>query len=447
MPTREKNDEPRIFAAKTTLSLLAVTSVMAAAACSDSGQEDAPASGGAHSRAGTAGTAGSAVTGGGAGSSGGTPSGGSAQTAGLGATSGAGPNGGAGNVAGSGALGGNGATAGSGDSAGGAGIGGGGASAGSAGISGSGASAGIGGDGASAGAGIGGGGASAGSAGAGNGGEGGSTAAGMGGSASGMGGAGGGVLTTCTPALPKAPGNSTITLQFGGTNRRYLLHLPPAYDGTKRLPLVFDVHGYTSFASEQRTRSKWDVMADKEGFVLIDPDGVDESWNAGSCCGGNKQDDVGFFREMVKKSIAELCIDSKRVYVSGHSNGGAMTYRLACEAADIFAAVAPVCGWMTVNSCNPVRPVPVLAIRATGDTTVTINTADADINEWLSNDQCPNTPVVTSGVCKTHTSCAGGTEVMDCRPRGNHNFFYAGNPDNYLVPDNAWPFFKRFSLP
>lgn len=187
----------------------------------------------------------------------------------------------------------------------------------------------------------------------------------------------------------------------------------------------------------------WDKMADQEGFVLIDPDGVNQSWNAGSCCGGNKEDDVAFFRAMVKKSTEELCIDAKRVYVSGHSNGGAMTYRLGCEAADIFA----VCGWMTVSNCSPSRPVPVLAIRGLNDTTVTIDTADSDINEWLSNDMCAKTPITMSGVCKTYTACAAGTEVMDCRPRGNHNFFYSTNPDHYLVPDNAWPFFKQFSLP
>jgi polyhydroxybutyrate depolymerase len=262
------------------------------------------------------------------------------------------------------------------------------------------------------------------------------------------GGAGGGPAAgACTPARPHAMGTSTVMLQSGGTNRSYLLHIPPGYDGTKPLPLVFDVHGYTSFASEQLMRSKWDKMADKEGFVLIDPDGVNKSWNAGSCCGGNQQDDVGFFRAMVKKATEELCIDSKRVYVSGHSNGGAMTYRLACEAADIFAAVAPVCGWLTVSKCEPVRPIPVLAIRGLNDTTVKIDTADGDIDEWLSNDKCARDNVTSSGVCKTYTSCAADTQVMDCRPRGNHNFFYASNPDNYLVPDNAWPFFKQFSLP
>lgn len=268
--------------------------------------------------------------------------------------------------------------------------------------------------------------------------------------AGGMAGVGGGSTTACSPARPHAAGNSTVNLQTGGTNRSYLLHIPPGYDGTKPLPLVFDVHGYTSWASEQMMRSKWDKMADKEGFVLIDPEGVDKSWNAGSCCGGNSQDDVKYFRDVVAKATAELCIDEKRVYVSGHSNGGAMTHRLACEAADIFAAAAPVCGWMTIPNCNPSRPIPLLSIRALNDGTVKIDGADADVDEWLANDQCAKDQVTTSGVCKTYKSCDAGTQVMDCRPRGGHGFFYAdssGNPDNFLVPDNAWPFFKQFSLP
>lgn len=265
---------------------------------------------------------------------------------------------------------------------------------------------------------------------------------------SGGGGGGGGSVTgPCSPARPHAAGNSTVTLQSGGMNRSYLLHVPPGYDGTKSLPLVLDVHGYTSFASEQMTRSKWDKMADKEGFVLIEPEGVNKSWNAGSCCGGNSQDDVKYFRDVVAKATAELCVDKKRVYVSGHSNGGAMTHRLACEAADIFAAAAPVCGWMTISNCNPSRPVPLLSIRGLNDGTVKIDGADADVNEWLSNDKCAKDQVTTSGVCKTYKSCDAGTQVMDCRPRGGHDFFYANNPDNYLVPDNAWPFFKQFSLP
>lgn len=277
-----------------------------------------------------------------------------------------------------------------------------------------------------------------------------SNAGGAGGGAAGAAGTAGAGTTAgpCAPARPHAAGRTTVTLQSGGMNRSYILHVPPAYDGTKPLPLVFDIHGFTSFASEQLARSKWDKMADKEGFVLIAPDGIGMSWNAGNCCGGNKQDDVSFFRDMVEKTTSELCIDDKRVYVSGHSNGGAMTYRLACEAADIFAAVAPVCGgmFMSVSPCNPSRAIPVMGIRSTGDPTVTIDSADDDVDEWLSNDQCEKSAVTTNGVCKTYSSCSAGTQVMDCRPPGNHGFFYANN-NEFLVPDQAWPFLKQFSLP
>ncbi len=287
------------------------------------------------------------------------------------------------------------------------------------------------------------GGASAGAGGAAGTANGGSATAGAGGTA---GGGGGGAAEPCTPARPRATGNSTVTLKSGGMDRTYLLHIPPGYDGTKPLPLVFDIHGYTSFASEQLMRSKWDKMADKEGFILIDPEGVNKSWNAGSCCGG-AADDVKYFRDVVAKATTDLCIDKKRIYVSGHSNGGAMTHRLACEAADIFAAAAPVAGWMTINNCSPSRPISVLSIRGLNDGTVKIEGADADVNEWLSNDECAKEQVTTSGVCKTYKSCKAGTQVMDCRPRGGHDFFYGNNPDKYLVPDNAWPFFKQFSLP
>ncbi|RYZ07635.1 MAG: hypothetical protein EOO73_11705 [Myxococcales bacterium] len=278
-------------------------------------------------------------------------------------------------------------------------------------------------------------------------GGGGSGSAGASGTAGSGGGGGGSAMGACSPARAHAMGTSTVNLQSGGMSRSYLLHVPPGYDGEKPLPLVLDVHGYTSFASEQMMRSKWDKMADKEGFVLIEPEGVNKSWNAGSCCGGNSQDDVKYFRDVVAKATAELCIDKKRVYVSGHSNGGAMTHRLACEAADIFAAAAPVCGWMTISNCNPSRAIPILSIRGLNDGTVKIEGADADINEWLSNDKCAKDQVTTSGVCKTYKTCEAGAQVMDCRPRGGHDFFYANNPDNYLVPDNAWPFFKQFSLP
>lgn len=261
---------------------------------------------------------------------------------------------------------------------------------------------------------------------------------------------------TCSPALAHPPGSTTIELEHGGTQRDYVQHVPTGYDGTQRLPLVVDIHGYTSWAAQQLERDKWDAMADKEKFVVVAPDGIDKSWNAGNCCGSSKADDVGFIRALVERASSELCIDPKRVYATGHSNGGMMAFRLGCEAADVFAAIAPVCGTTMPATCKPSRPISVAAIRALEDATVRydgggfVSSAKADLDEWLGFDECADTPVVPShdGVCTTHTGCAGGTNVMECHPHGGHGFFYStDNADNVLVPDTVWPFFKQFALP
>jgi polyhydroxybutyrate depolymerase len=265
----------------------------------------------------------------------------------------------------------------------------------------------------------------------------------------------------CTPKKPHAAGDSTVNLDHGGLKRDYVLHVPTGYDGSKRLPVVVDLHGYTSYATEQLARTRWGDMADKEGFLVVEPDGVDRSWNVKVCCGTaqkNNVDDVGFIRTVVTRVESDLCVDDKRVYASGHSNGAAMTFLLACEAADIFAAVAPVCGATNQpDSCHPTRPIPIAMIRAKNDGAVPYQgkpdweSAQADLAKWQELDHCAPTPVVAShaGVCQTNTQCAAGTNVMLCSPRGDHLFFFtpSDNPDNLLVPDTVWPFFAAFALP
>jgi polyhydroxybutyrate depolymerase len=271
--------------------------------------------------------------------------------------------------------------------------------------------------------------------------------------------------TSCSPAKAHAAGDSTETFEFGGLSRDYVVHVPVGYNGGKRVPLVIDLHGYTSWATEQATRTKWGAKADAEGFIVVDPDGVEKSWDATICCGtalSSKIDDVAFMREVVARVSTAFCIDPKRVYLSGHSNGAMMTFVLGCQAADIFAAIAPVAGVTPAPStCHPTRPVPVAMIRALQDGTVPYDgkgtgatrfqSAQEDFDTWKALDQCANSPLVAShnGVCQTYTHCAAGTEVELCSPRGDHLFFFAnaaGNPDNLLVPDTAWEFFSRHSL-
>lgn len=138
-----------------------------------------------------------------------------------------------------------------------------------------------------------------------------------------------------------------IDLEFGGTTRSYEIHLPPSYDGTRPLPLVLNFHGFTS-------------------------SGLDQSWNAGLCCGRSATldvDDVGFTRAIIDDISSRACVDPSRVYATGMSNGGFFSHRLACEAADVIAAVAPVAGVLGIDeeACNPARPIPIIHLHGTGD--------------------------------------------------------------------------------
>ena len=175
--------------------------------------------------------------------------------------------------------------------------------------------------------------------------------------------------------LDLAPGDHGFTVQSGDGERAYLLHVPPAGEQGQALPLIVDMHGYTSNAAGQRTLSRLEPLGDTEGFVVLTPEGLDSSWNGGDCCGDSMMrdvDDVRFVREAVADASARTCVDGNRVYATGMSNGGFMSFRLACEASDLFAAVASVTGTMGLSdeACNPGRPVPVLSIHGTDDSIV-----------------------------------------------------------------------------
>lgn len=156
-----------------------------------------------------------------------------------------------------------------------------------------------------------------------------------------------------------ASGTSTLTLPEPGAPdgglREAIVHVPASYDGTKPEMLVLNFHGLLEPDTLQEQASHMSDTADQRGFIVAYPQGlslgVGVSWNAGGCC-GNNADDVGFVRDLVKLLESKYCIDPKRVFATGLSNGAMLSYRLACEAADVFAAVAPVAGAVEVNPCG-----------------------------------------------------------------------------------------------
>jgi polyhydroxybutyrate depolymerase len=140
---------------------------------------------------------------------------------------------------------------------------------------------------------------------------------------------------------------------------------------------VFVFHGGTGNAESAIRMSKFNEVADKNGFLLAYPNGTSRvsndillTWNGGDCCGFAQQknvDDVGFVRAIVADLQAQVDIDTKRIYASGMSNGGILSQRLACEAADVFAAIAPVAGTLNFPGCNPSQPISVIEFHGTGD--------------------------------------------------------------------------------
>ncbi len=170
----------------------------------------------------------------------------------------------------------------------------------------------------------------------------------------------------------------TDSITVGAYTRTYTLRLPSAYDGITPLPLVIAMHGGFGSGLQLEEQSLLSDKAELESFIVVYPDGVPNSlnirtWNAGGCCGyamNNNIDDVGFINALLDTLIAENAIDTLRVYATGMSNGGFMSYRLACELSERLAAIAPVSASMTIDVCTPTRSMPVLGLHSYLDDSV-----------------------------------------------------------------------------
>lgn len=258
------------------------------------------------------------------------------------------------------------------------------------------------------------------------------------------------------------PGLQARSMVFDAQTREYDINAPPSYDGSVPLPLVVDLHGFTSNKNQQRILSGFQQRSDAEGFLVAYPQGLFNSWNAGTCCGqaqAQSIDDLGFLRAMVAAIAAEANVDPRRVYVTGLSNGGAMTQRLACEAADLFAAAAPMAfpiPFVPLSTCQPSRPIAVLMFMGLTDQLVNYASAAPSFQYWRNVDGCaggpPDETVVTGdSFCETYTQCSDGVESGLCSilstfpPPFEGHVLYVNNDLNLSVV--AWDFLSRFQLP
>ena len=278
--------------------------------------------------------------------------------------------------------------------------------------------------------------------------------AGLGGSGGGGGGsAGGGNTEPCTGTGTLEAGNSAHMLTVGGNNYPMNVHAPPGYDGVTRMPVVFDFHGLGGDENQMQRLSGWAAAGDREGFITVFPGGPDSGWNAGGCC-TDTPTDLDFVRQAITYLDSTGCIDTKRVYASGCSNGGAMSFRLACEAADVIAAVAPVDFDCVVggqcSQCNPARPITVVQFRGTNDSAVPYGTetsgARANFTNWGEINMCTGQPgaLPENSSCQAHSMCADGVETILCSVQ---NGSHCGSYMSFGIANLAWGIISKYSLP
>ncbi len=202
----------------------------------------------------------------------------------------------------------------------------------------------------------------------------------------------------------------TGSIRFGGVTRDYRLYIPKAYTaGTQAVPLLLNLHGYGSNNVEQEQYGDFRAIADTANFLVVHPNGTldgsnNRYWNTFLPYALGGPDDVGFLSALIDSLSAKYRINAQRVYSTGMSNGGFMSYELACRLSGRVAAIASVTGSMAashVADCAPTRAVPVLEIHGTADGTVPYagNSVFVPIPElvaaWARRNGCNPTPVIT----------------------------------------------------
>ncbi|MCX5069289.1 polyhydroxybutyrate depolymerase [Micromonospora lupini] len=216
------------------------------------------------------------------------------------------------------------------------------------------------------------------------------------------------------PGERPAPGDHQLTLKHNGLDRAYLLHAPPGYDPSRPSALIIGLHFYPGSGYLVRDLAGLEARADKDNVLVAYPDGLDGGYNALSCCGN--ADDVGFLSALTDHLVQTWRADPNRVFLTGISNGGDMSFRAAVEATGRYAAIGVVSGGfsgsLTTNE-SYVPKSPVSVITFIGGQDEAAPRFQTGIKTWQQRLRC--TPASKASgvprVTRTEARCADGSEV------------------------------------
>ncbi|MGE0282741.1 MAG: PHB depolymerase family esterase [Rhizobiaceae bacterium] len=249
---------------------------------------------------------------------------------------------------------------------------------------------------------------------------------------------------------------SSHTLQFDGKERSYEL-VAPTKSGDSPLPLVIALHPYPGNGTMMAELTGFSALAEKEDFLVAYPNGLNDAFNAIICCG--EEDDVGFIAAMVEKIAADHPVDRQRIYATGISNGGDMTYKLAARLPGVFAAIGPVSGgmsgdWMGMKKGNlPPTPVSLITFYGEKDRYQAVFRIGADF--WLEKQHCDSSASTLAGtnIELIQGKCPNGTEAaIYALPDMGHAWPGSDGTDTRMLAYEAsplkatemiWKFFKE----
>ena len=249
-----------------------------------------------------------------------------------------------------------------------------------------------------------------------------------------------------------ASAQTTLTFDYGGLTREYILYTPSGAASGVDLPLVYNFHGYTNNMTFQMNYSEMNTIAEANNFFVVYPQGTPDSfginhWNAWQ--DPTDVDDIGFISALTDYLIANFNVNPQRVYSCGFSNGGIFSYALAAQLSTKIAAIASVAGTMSetmISLANPQRQVPVFHIHGTSDPVVpidgstgqtpgfgTLTSAPTTLAYWNSFDAC--TTDATSGI--------SNTSLIDLCTAQKTIYSNCGEHDNWYIEiasgGHTWP--------
>jgi polyhydroxybutyrate depolymerase len=237
--------------------------------------------------------------------------------------------------------------------------------------------------------------------------------------------------------------DSVWTLRSGGVERRARVVIPPGYDPTIPTAVMLNFHGFTSNGEQQAEISRMSALAAAEGFIVVYPEGLGtpQGWTGGDCCdraGVVGIDDVALVDDLLDELERLLCVDTDRVFSTGLSNGGFLSYRLACELSERIAGIAPVAGVLGIDDCVPARPIPLIHFHGTADAFVPYHgslvfaSVDETIAAWTAMNGCDGESEVIhdqgDARCVRHLGCDEGAPVIRCTIDGGGHTWPGGTP-------------------